>query len=302
MVSVFIGFNFVPESARWLAAEGCTDQALQILRQAAEMNGHDADTIFPSGTQIQGEEKEQEASVCDLFTPKWREITLRLWGTWGAFAFGYYGVLLAITRVFADSHSAGAGSLEVNGDRQYNFDYSAIFVSSSAELVGTTLVILAVDKVGRIPSQVVSYLCAGVAVCVLCVLAQSGSPRLMLIAIGFLARVFEMGGTCVTWVSTAEILTTEVRASGHSTANAVARLGAIFAPLLVEGNDSLTKIGVIILIVHLFTVVCVYKLPETKGHGMGVTPTRSHLSDHHDLALINDQEHSTDAETERELT
>ena len=53
-----------------------------------------------------------------------------------------------------------------------------------------------------------------------------------------------MTGSCVSWVSTAEILTTEVRTTGHSAANAIARIGAIFSPFVIEGSSLFDPIGV----------------------------------------------------------
>ncbi len=156
------------------------------------------------------------------------------------------------------------------------------------------MVILAVDRAGRIPTQVLSYSLAGISVCVLCTLASNGAPRLLLIALGFTARVFEMGGTCVTWVSTAEILTTEVRSTGHSTANAMARLGAFFCPFVVEGGIPLQRIGFIMLFVHAITVLCVSKLPETKGKGMGATDDSNDDEQEEMDGIILVDDHDTD--------
>jgi len=242
----------------------------------------------------------KHAALADLFTPQWRGITLRLWGGWFGFAFGYYGTLLATTRVFATT--SRGGNKDQDNDDNYTFhsnnndyhsslsrlllsqtgkagvareefDYSAIFISNMAELVGTTLVILVVDRIGRIPSQALAYTGAGILLCLLCTLAGTGAAsRGTLIGLGFGARALEMAATCVTWVSTAEILTTDVRATGHSAANAVARIGAFLCPFVVErgGNASLVEVGVVMLLVHAVTVLCVCRLPETKGREMGL--------------------------------
>ena len=87
------------------------------------------------------------------------------------------------------------------------------------------------------------------------------------------------------WVSTAEVFTTEVRGVGHSTANAMARLGAFFAPFVVD-DMSLTQIGVIMLVVHFFTVFCVARLPETAGRALGAIADDDGLSvlDHDQVA------------------
>lgn len=100
------------------------------------------------------------------------------------------------------------------------FDYRAIFISASAEVLGLFIVIHTVDRMGRIPSQTASYILGGGFLFSFAMLAGTASNS-TLTGIAFCARMFEMMGSCVTWVSTAEILTTEIRTTGHSTANAM---------------------------------------------------------------------------------
>lgn len=269
LLSLLVGYFFVPESARWLVTKGRLSEAMDVLRRSAIQNGLDAELVFPPTLTLAPEPHCREATVADLLSPKWRRVTLALWGTWGLFAFGYYGTVMAITNVFA--HSSGSEQ----GTSSYDFDYGAIFVSSAAELVGTTLAISAVDRIGRIPSQVISYVIAGFSIFALCMLASMGTHHYMLLGLGFVARVFEMSATCITWVSTAEILTTDVRGTGHSTSNAMARLGAFFCPFLVEGDTPLPVIAIVMLVVHLFTAACSSRLPETKGLGMD-TPAEAY--------------------------
>lgn len=105
-----------------------------------------------------------------------------------------------------------------------------------------------------------------------CTLAESSdaaaSDRWELVGLGFLLRALDMAATCTSWVMTAEVLSTEIRTTGHSSANAVARLGAFFSPFLVDTLD-LRSLGIVMLVVHWFTAACVSLLPETKGGHMG---------------------------------
>jgi len=192
------------------------------------------DAIFPWNTELTSEEDhsaENSASCTDLIKPQWRGTMLKLWGAWGGFGIAYYGSIQSITKIFDVETPANVNStltfdsgdnstitsrLETN--ETADFDYGAIFISSSAELLGTTFVILLVDRVGRIPSQVVSYALAGVCIFAMCILADSShgaaSERWEVVGLGFLLRAFDMAGTCTSWVMTAEVLSTEIRTTG----------------------------------------------------------------------------------------
>jgi MFS family permease len=300
-VSIVLGFWLVPESPRWLCTVNRCDEALEIIRNAAKTNGRDVDFLFPRQMTLVAE-VEEDSSFMELLAPKWRWTMLKLWGLWAAMSFGYYGILMSTTRIFATKYDGGS---VIGGPDEgtTTFDYAAIFMSSSAELVGVTFVMLLVDVTGRIPLQMVSFTMGGISLAGLCFLASHGAPRTILIVLGFTARSFEMASSCVTWVSTAEILPTEIRTTGmlstyavvsweavdhqcsytfffillslswgvgHSSANAVARIASILCPFLVQ-NTPLVTMGVIMLVIHTFAVLCVSQLPETKGMRMGAS-------------------------------
>lgn len=260
LLSLLTGIIWVPESPRWLASQNRLEEAVVVLKAAAALNG--TDEAIPDDIALQPEPEEHHAKISDLFLPHRRRMILFLFGAWGAFAFGYYGTIMATTRVF-ESHS--------NKTDEESFDYGAIFISNAAEIVGVTLVIATVDRFGRISSQVVSYCLTGILLAILCALAEFGAHRYVLVTLGFGVRMFAMSATCVTWVSTAEVLTTDIRSTGHSVANALAKIGAFFCPYLVEGDTKLWKIGVSMFFVHTFTAFCISKLPETKGQDLGAS-------------------------------
>jgi len=257
LLGTIIGMVLVPESPHWLASHGRTREALKILKKSAIVNSINPDHIFPADIQIRNE-KHENSSFSQLLKPKWRKITILLWCVWFGLAFGYYGTVMTVTRVFhSDDNETGVA---------HSFDYKNIFINCTAEIIGTTLAIQTIDKYGRIKSQALFYSWGGISVFLLCMFSNN-TPFASLLA--FLARAFEMSATCSTWVVTPEVFDTEVRSTGHSSANAIARIGGILTPFLVESDLSLPSIGIILLFIHLFVVVAVLHLPETMGKQLG---------------------------------
>ena len=260
--STILGLVYVPESPRWLLTQGKPDKALRILRAAAQRNGKDPFHAFPEGIQlVQNTVHEDSESVWDLFSPEWFQTTMQLWGAWFGLGFLYYGVIIAVSLVFSVR--------DVDGEGGYEFDYGAIFISASAEILGLVFVLMTVDNWGRIPTQTVTYLGGGLSCLILGFTAYAEAPRGTLLFLAFVARMFMMGATCTTWVSTTEILSSGNRATGHSAANAIGRMGGFFAPYIITEGNSLRSIGVVMFIVSIFTAMISWQLPETQGKAMG---------------------------------
>lgn len=243
VVSFVASQMYVPESPRWLISKGRNREAMDVLRFAVAVNGKDPDVTFPEGCVLK-DEVEETSSFADLLKvcmcvfvwgfllaciiltkihilfisnflkPKWRTLTLLLWAVWFGLSFCYFGSVMIITRVFANSNDGNGGDDDNAVGR--GFDYKAIFISSFAELVGTALAIAVVDRVGRIPTQVCTYTIGGISIFCLCLLTNT-AQRTMLITLAFIVRVNEMMASCVTWISTSEVLSTEIRTTGTYT-------------------------------------------------------------------------------------
>lgn len=264
-VAVVFGYFFVPESPRWLCTHGRSDEALRILRRAASLNGKDPNVLFPQGTVLVVEDQ-CAANICELASPRWRPTTLKLIGTGFGEGFLYYGAVLAITLVFSTTSKSSAGK------GTYNFNYGAIFTSCSAEVFGTILVILIVDSFGRIRTQELSWVAGGFSTAMMCLLAPTGSWVLVVLA--FLARVFMMSGSSTLWISVAEIMTTDVRTTGHSVVFAAGRVGGFLCAYVVNASTPLGIIAIVVLGIALFCTACIACLPETKGVALGEAVVR----------------------------
>jgi len=202
--------------------------------------------------------------------PLWRKISFLLGGQWFGLAFMYYGAIMAVSIVFSN----------IQND---TFDYGAIFIASSAETVGLTLAILLVDRIGRVKTQILAYTLGGFCLLLLGILdfsvrndATNGvdqeegvAQRRCLIFFAFLSRMFVMGGTSVTWLHTAELLPTRIRATGHGLANAMGRIGGITCPFIISRYISPQTIGIVMFSVSVATSIIVKCIPETSGEALG---------------------------------
>lgn len=155
LVSALLGYFCVPESPRWLVAKGRQDEALEILRKAATVNGRDPDELFPIGTKFLVEEKES-SDPRDLFKPAMRKLTFLIWVLYFTLSATFAGIVLFSTIVFSDQGGDAGDSTS------YSFQYDQLAINTSADFFGVIVVLLLINRMGRRPLQVGAYVIGGI--------------------------------------------------------------------------------------------------------------------------------------------
>uniref|UniRef100_A0A8C0F309 Solute carrier family 22 member 7 n=1 Tax=Bubo bubo TaxID=30461 RepID=A0A8C0F309_BUBBB len=139
---------WVPESARWLIANGKVKQAQRHLLQCARMNGRKDFTVSPEALRRMSTNKKpgQSYSCISLFrTPVLRKISLCSGAVWFGVAFSYYGMSMNLT---------GFG---------LNM-YLSQFVLGIIEIPAKMIMYVLVNRVGRRQSQAWALILTGLSI------------------------------------------------------------------------------------------------------------------------------------------
>lgn len=277
VAALVLAMTVVSDSPRWLLAKERHEEALHVLRRAAEANGKDPLTTFPERVILYSHEPCHDhhhhrhcddesasgrawSSFCQVFqlcSGGWMSLTAALWTTYFGKAFLDHGSISMAVNVFA------------NDDRQQ--EYQTIFTAAS-ECLGLLLVFITIDRWGRSMTQCLCYASAGVFCLTLSLFQDYGpsvNPNLLLLLV-FLSHLFVRSGTIATWIATTEVLATTIRTTGHGTAHAMTRVGGALSTYVLSRVYSTPTVGLILFLTGLWTASASTKLPETNVKDMGV--------------------------------
>jgi len=204
----------LPESARWLLANGRAEEASNIVRRIAETNGRslapDWSLVPPAPSQATG--ARPPPSFLQLFThPNLRRKTLICYYLWFSTALIYYGLTL-------NSNTLGTEL------------FTTFSIGKLLEFPSITLVIFLLLRAGRRVTLLGFYTLGGLAL-LLTTIVCGVWPVLVL---NLLGRISAINTLAVCYVYSAEVFPTIVRTAGLGSSSFWARVGPMIAPFIAD--------------------------------------------------------------------
>lgn len=153
--------------------------------------------------------------------------TVCLWTLAFVQTFNFYGLMLNAPVVFRVKQYADDGVTELTN--KVVFDYAAILIVNSGDLVGNFSALLALKS--KTNPRSVAAACAAISVPMLFVplVPSLNSHRWGLVFLMLIGRIPAAPIGAMSWILNAVAYPTLFRATGHGWANAVARFGAVTA-------------------------------------------------------------------------
>jgi len=217
-------FSFVlPESPRWLFANGKDEEGKEVIRRMARLNRQKLDESIWKKTELENniklkDESDRKYSTVDLLKPPFTRITFKVMFCWFATFMVLFGV------------SLNTGNL--HGDFFINsIIFGILFLASN--IVGAVLF----EKIGRRRTMSLSYLVGSIGLIVSMLINELADPNLGLqklgVAFAFIGK-FGISTTfaCV-YILTSELYPTVIRSNGIGLGSFAARIGSISAPFIL---------------------------------------------------------------------
>jgi len=222
LLALVVLWFLVPESPRWLIASDRPEEATEIIKRAAKINGKSVPDhlLAPSdgvGQKDGKESQQRKVTVVDLFRPTLiMKRSFNMFYQWFSVTLCYYGLSFASTSLAGDA-------------------YSNYMLSVFVEIPGYIFCLMAMDCWGRRPILSFCQLISGLS----CIAAGLLFPLTDNPGIGglqvFLSLIGKfMASACfaIVYVYTAELFPTMIRNTAIGSCSTIARVGGICALLV----------------------------------------------------------------------
>lgn len=236
-----------PESPRWLLKEGRVDEAKAVV----------AKVFGPNATidQLPAEQEEEQVGLAKLYRS------------------GYLGRMMFVS-VFWTCSVVPVFAVYAFGPRILE----ALGLTGGLENVGSALItvffvagclvaVVLINKIGRRPLLIQSFLLSGIALLALSVFPASSAP--VVLTLFGLYAVLIGGAQVLQFVYPNELFPTEIRGSAVGLASSLSRIGAAIGTYLVPLALTVIGIGPTMLLAAGVTLIgflaSVVWAPETKG-------------------------------------
>ncbi|KAK2817094.1 hypothetical protein Q5P01_025285 [Channa striata] len=250
LIVAIITWRWMPESARWLIANGKLEQAKMYLEKCAKMNRRKGLTNTLKSetlaTIVVREKTNRTYSYLDLIrTPKMRKLSVSTGLVWFCVATAFYGISFNIT---------GFG-LNI---------YLTQFTYALIELPAKIAVYYLLDKIGRRRTEVGSLLLTGICLGINVLVPKEMSVARTVVAV--FGKAFSSASFATLVLYSSELYPTVVRQNGMGYNSFMARLGVSVAPLIVLLDDVWKELPQLVLCsLALLGAMAARTLAETRN-------------------------------------
>ncbi|XP_068613049.1 solute carrier family 22 member 7-like [Brachionichthys hirsutus] len=256
LILVIIMWRWLPESARWLIANGKHEQAHMYLKKCAKMNQAenfiDAIKTETLSAIVVTEKRDRVYSLLDLIrTPKMRKLALCTGLLWACLSTTYFAISFHITGFWLDIYFT-------------QFAYSLI------EIPGKISLYFLLDKIGRRSTVVGAQLM--VAICLGINILLPKDLSLIITVIAVIGKGFSAAGMAAIVLYTSELYPTVVRQIGMGCNSCIGQISTAVAPFVLLLDEVWTDLPQVVLCcMTVLGAIVTRTLPETSNKCMPET-------------------------------